>query len=134
MADGNSIPGSLLRIDTENDLALLKAEIKGAVVPLKLPSAAPALALGSKVIALGHSSHAEWVATVGNVSAVNVAVSGFGGPKIAIDARVHPGFSGAPVLNAQGLLVGIVQGASTDGNLTFLIPSSTVTAAFPDKF
>lgn len=129
MADGVTIPATVQKIDSERDLALLKAQTIESVLPLKLGFAS-APSLGTQVIALGHSQQAQWMAVVGTVSANDVVVPGFRGPKIAVDMQVYAGFSGAPVVSSQGSLIGIVQASRTGGNLTYLIPADTISSAF----
>ncbi|HEX6513093.1 MAG TPA: trypsin-like peptidase domain-containing protein [Chloroflexota bacterium] len=107
-AGGNSLPAQLVGRDPGSDLALLKAP------ELKLGSAgaaAGAARVGQLVLAVGRPSSQGPMASIGIVSAM-------GGPLrtgrgltleryIRTDATPYPGFSGGPLVDASGAVLGI---------------------------
>lgn len=127
MASGETVLAVVQKVDRDRDLALLKAQTIQTVVPLSVTPAK--VAPGSQVIALGQSAEAAWLAIVGTVAG-ETTLPQFGQDRIAVSLRSMPGFSGAPVLSAQGLLVGIVQAYSGSSGLTYLIPAELVNSAF----
>lgn len=128
LASGEILPVENVRVDDERDLALLQARTDEPTVPIALrPGEAE---LGSTVIALGQSADVSWQAVVGIVAATDVSLPSFGADRIAVNLTVRPGFSGAPVVDAQGSLVGMVQASTPDSGITYLIPAGTVQQAF----
>ena len=104
-------------VDKDVDLVILK--VKGLNKPaIKLANETPAP--GQKVYVLGSPKGLPATITDGIVSGLR----DWDGTKlIQISAPISHGSSGGPVLNANGLLVGIAVGAFEDGqNLNFAIP------------
>lgn len=106
LADGRTLPARVAAHSAEYDLAALRVEATG------LP-AAPAgdsrlLRPGELVIAIGHPFGVRDVVTAGIVLARGLP-PGFRGPRDAVltSARLRPGNSGGPLINARGEVVGI---------------------------
>lgn len=111
-------------IEPESDLALIRADVEGALVrPLRL-STALAVA-GQRIVVVGSPLGLEETVSEGIVSAVR-KVEGFG-EIIQITAPISPGSSGSPVINLQGDIVGVATLNLKGGqNLNFAIPSQTI--------
>ena len=108
-ADGTKTAATVAAANPKIDIA--------ALVPKKLPEVVvPAIlgggvAVGSDVVAIGNPLGLRDSTTTGVVSGLNRttetkvgALSGL----IQFDAAVNPGSSGGPLLNTQGLVVGVV--------------------------
>jgi S1-C subfamily serine protease len=108
LADGTELAAELLGRDPNSDLALMRlSEAKAA--PARVAKADPKV--GQIALALGRPSAEGVQASFGIVSAI-------GGPTYArhgglleahlrTDAIPFPGFSGGPLMNAEGQLIGI---------------------------
>lgn len=105
---GETAPAHLVGRDPASDLAVLRAETSGLMVPPLADEADGSV--GNLVIALGRPGH--------NVSAALGMISALGGKwrtpvggaldrYVQVDVTMYPGFSGGPLVNAQGRVVGI---------------------------
>lgn len=97
-------------VDAYNDLALLKAE-HGNFEPIELGDSAK-LNTGQFVIAIANPFNKKQpTATTGIITSPDSTVHGFRGTAmeniIATDAKLNPGFSGGPLIDAEGKLIGI---------------------------
>jgi len=126
-AGGKSLKANLAGRDPSTDLAILKVSEESA---LPIPSFGDGgLKLGHVVLALGRSRGSNLVASAGIVG----GISGEWEPRrggrvdqhIRLSLELYPGFSGGPLVNAQGKVVGInTRGLSRGRAVT--IPLATV--------
>jgi len=126
-AGGKSFKANLAGRDPSTDLAILKVSEESA---LPIPSFGDGgLKLGHVVLALGRSRGSNLVASAGIVG----GISGEWEPRrggrvdqhIRLSLELYPGFSGGPLVNAQGKVVGInTRGLSRGRAVT--IPLATV--------
>jgi S1-C subfamily serine protease len=112
LADGSQFEGSVVGVDLESDLAVLKFEPPaGMVLQTIFYGDSNDLKVGQKVLAIGNPFALERTLTVG-------IVSGLGRPiqtgrnriirdMIQTDASINPGNSGGPLLDTQGRMIGI---------------------------
>jgi S1-C subfamily serine protease len=112
LADGSQFEGSVVGVDPESDLAVLKFEPPaGMELQTILYGDSNDLRVGQKVLAIGNPFALERTLTVG-------IVSGLGRPiqtgrnriirdMIQTDASINPGNSGGPLLDTQGRMIGI---------------------------
>ena len=122
---GNSFQvKSVLAIDAEGDLALLKVDAPANLVrPLSLDRTSPQE--GESVVVIGNPFGLEGSVTNGIVSAVR-DIPGFG-RIIQITAPISPGSSGSPVVNMQGQVIGVATLQITGGqSVNFAIPSDRI--------
>jgi len=96
--------------DAYNDLALLKTEL-GNFEPIELGDSEN-LNTGQFVLALANPfNRKQPTATTGIVTNPDSTIRGFRGTAmenvIATDAKLNPGFSGGPLVDAEGKLIGI---------------------------
>lgn len=96
--------------DPYNDIALLKAE-RGEFVPIEMADSEQ-LCVGQYVLALANPfNRNQPTATSGMVTSVNSTIRGWRGTHmeniIATDAQLNPGFSGGPLIDVEGKLIGI---------------------------
>jgi len=105
------INAKIVGTDPYNDIALLKAE-QGNYTPIALGDSEK-LNVGQYVLALANPFNKNQpTATSGMVTGVNSTVRGWRGMTamenvIATDAQLNPGFSGGPLVDAEGKLIGI---------------------------
>jgi S1-C subfamily serine protease len=97
--------------DPYNDVALLKAE-QGEFTPIEIGDSEK-LSVGQYVLALANPfNRNQPTATSGMVTSVNSTIRGWRGATameniIATDAQLNPGFSGGPLIDVQGRLIGL---------------------------
>jgi serine protease Do len=106
--DGRSADATVVGVDADGDLAVLKADTKGAAA-LELGADAPAV--GTPVIALGNPNGHGPRVTFGFVSGTGRSFRGPRGRRVAgaveHTAPLMPGSSGGPVVGLDGQLLGI---------------------------
>lgn len=106
--DGKSYEATVVGADETTDLAVIKIPATGLSVAEFGDSST--LQMGDRVIALGNAAGLSWTATQGIVSALARDVyddTGYALKCLQTDAAINPGNSGGPLLNNQGLVVGI---------------------------
>jgi len=104
-SEGKTFEAEFLGLDTETQLALLKA--KDAGLPALGLGKASDLAPGSPIFVVGVSPERTAAVTQGIVSSV-------AGDKIRLNVWVTPGASGGPVVDAEGRMVGLLRGIYMD--------------------
>ncbi len=92
-------PAKLVRDSTLLDFALIHVDADTSPYP-KLVARAQPVEPGEQVYAIGHPGESVWSITQGLVSAVHNGL-------VQTDAAISFGNSGGPLVDAQGLLVGI---------------------------
>jgi serine protease Do len=100
----------IVGIDPYSDIALLKAE-KGEFTPIEMGDSEK-LKVGQYVLALANPfNRNQPTATSGMITGVNSTLRGWRGTQmeniIATDAQLNPGFSGGPLVDAEGRIIGI---------------------------
>jgi serine protease DegQ len=121
-----SVTATVVGRDSSTDLAVLKLEDQ-----LALPEFADtaSLKLGNLVLALGRSRRGQVVASMGIVGGVAGEWRTWRGGKldqhVRLDLNLYPGFSGGPLVTAQGKVAGINTGGLSRGRAV-TIPVSTV--------
>lgn len=120
LPDGSEIAASVAGRDPGSDLALLRLGQAGAAIAEKAPQDAR---VGQIVLALGRPSQAGIESSLGVVSAVSGPVrTGRGGlleQYLRTDTIPYPGFSGGPLINALGQVLGLnTSGLSRGMSLT----------------
>jgi len=112
LADGSQFEGTVVGVDPENDIAVVKFDPPRGTELRTVPYGDSSnLKVGQKVLAIGNPFALERTLTVG-------IVSGLGRPiqinrqhvvrdMIQTDASINPGNSGGPLLDTQGRMIGI---------------------------
>jgi len=108
LGDGRKLPVQVLAKDPEIDLAVLRIEVDD--LPPAMIADSRNLRVGELVLAVGHPWGQRGVVTAGLISGLSTAQTQ--GPRgkvevIRSDARLAPGNSGGPLVNAIGAVVGI---------------------------
>ena len=116
MRDGKTFPAKVLGIDEQNDLAVLRIDAKG--LPTAPLGSSDDIIIGEWSIAIGNPygfllGNTEPSVTAGVISATgrNLIGQAEGGgayvDMIQTDASINPGNSGGPLVNADGVVIGV---------------------------
>lgn len=134
-ADGTKAAAQVASTNPKSDIATLTpAKLPEVVVPAVLGGG---VAVGSDVVAIGNPLGLRDSTTTGIVSGLGRTTKTASGPVsglIQFDAAVNPGSSGGPLLNAQGLVVGVVVSIADPGKddafagIGFAVPIGTALA------
>lgn len=134
-ADGTKASAKVASTNPKSDTAILTpAKLPEVVVPAVLGGN---IAIGSDVVAIGNPLGLRDSTTTGVVSGLNRTTRTASGRLqglIQFDAAVNPGSSGGPLLNAQGLVVGMVVSIADPGKddafagIGFAVPIGTALA------
>ncbi|MBP8805314.1 MAG: trypsin-like peptidase domain-containing protein [Kofleriaceae bacterium] len=131
MVDGTELPARVVGRDPRLDLALLAVEAPR--LPALRLGDSDQLAVGEWVVALGNPFGDEVTAAAGIVSATgrDAAATLVPGPAMGfrtflqVDARIHRGNSGGPILSTAGEVVGVaVATGDRPGELSFAVPAA----------
>jgi len=108
-ADGTKSRAAVIFADPRQDIAVLTPlALPGTVVPATLGGAA---AVGARVVAIGNPLGLAYSVSSGVISGLNRTANTNDGNYsglIQFDASINPGSSGGPLLDAHGLVIGIV--------------------------
>jgi 2-alkenal reductase len=139
LCDGASVQATVLGTDPYSDLAVIDIDLPPQVLrPVELGDS-DALRVGQLAVAIGNPFGLEGTLTTGVISALGrslPAESLYAIPEvIQTDAAINPGNSGGPLLNAQGLVIGVNTAISTTtgGNtgVGFAVPVNLVKRVVP---
>ncbi|NLF89024.1 PDZ domain-containing protein [Candidatus Bathyarchaeota archaeon] len=109
--DEKIVNAKIVGVDPYNDIALLKAE-RGEYTPIEFGDSEK-LNVGQYVLALANPFNRDQpTATSGMITSVHSSIRGWRGATalenvIATDAQLNPGFSGGPLIDTQGRLIGL---------------------------
>jgi putative serine protease PepD len=131
-SDGTKTTATVASANPANDIAILTPKrLPEVVVPATLGGG---VAVGSDVVAIGNPLGLRDSTTTGIVSGLNRTTktkTGSLSGLIQFDAAVNPGSSGGPLLNSQGLVVGVVVSIADPGDddafagIGFAVPIGT---------
>jgi serine protease DegS len=126
LADGRALDLTLLGVDPDTDLAVLKADASG--LPTAPLGQAQSLRVGDLAFAIGNPFGVGQTVTMGIVSATGRTDLGLTQIEnfIQTDAAINPGNSGGALINSAGELIGIntaifTETGSTQG-IGFAVP------------
>ncbi len=134
--NGETYPATLLGLDEQLDVALLKIDAKG-LTPATVASSSN-LMVGQTVVAIGNPlGQLGGSVTQGIISALDrsITIGNTTMTLLQIDAAINPGNSGGGLFNAQGDLIGLVNAKSTGSDIDgigFAIPIDNVMAVVDD--
>jgi S1-C subfamily serine protease len=117
--DGRIVSATIAGRDPTIDIAVLRVD--AGDVPLAQVGDSSAVQVGHIVLAIGDGPRASW----GVVSSMGAEGSGAGGGLFDLDLTLYPGFSGGPLVDVQGRVVGVnTSGVSRSQHLA--IPAAAV--------
>jgi serine protease Do len=129
LADGRQVDAEVIGSDSDNDLAVLKVNVKGTLPAARLGTSSD-LMIGETVVAIGSPLGLKKTVTVGVVSALGRTIRNEDrvfNDFIQTDASINPGNSGGPLLNVDGEIIGINSAIiATAQNIGFAIPADKV--------
>ena len=137
--DGTTYQATIVGVDEDNDIALLKIDATG-VTPVTFGDS-DSMSVGDTVYAVGNPlGELEFTMTSGMISALDRTITTSDGTDsginmFQIDAAVNAGNSGGPVYNTSGQVIGIVTAKySSSGveGLGFAIPIDDVKSIITD--
>jgi S1-C subfamily serine protease len=109
LADGRELQAKVLGRDAYSDVALLKVPAEG-LTPVRKGSA-EGIRVGQFVLALANGFGKRPSATSGIITSHRRSMRGFWGMMIedavVSDAKLNPGYSGGPLVDASGNLIGM---------------------------
>ncbi len=130
LPNGETVPAALVGRDPSTDLAVLRAETTSQTMELKPPAWAEAsgLRVGHLVLALGRPGRSVR-ATLGIVSALGESwrtpVGGRLDRYLQTDVVMYPGYSGGPLVDVSGQVLGLNTSAMMRG-ASVTVPTSNV--------
>ena len=124
--DGVSTPATVVGRDSTLDVAVLRVDAAG--IPVADAGDSDAVRVGHMVLAVGAGPRASW----GVVSAIDAGPGRIPGTDFfTLDLTLYPGFSGGPLVDARGSVVGLnTSGASR--YLQLAIPAKAVSRVVHD--
>jgi S1-C subfamily serine protease len=137
MADGASLPATIVGTAPGNDLALIKIEPPASGLTVAKLGDSDAVVAGELAVAIGSPSGLEQTVTSGIVSSTGRTYGGGGQQRplrglIQTDAAINPGNSGGPLFNGNGEVIGIntLKAPDTQG-IGFAVPINTAKRLLP---
>jgi S1-C subfamily serine protease len=122
--DGGTLPAQIAGRDPVSDLAILK--VAGLALDPATPTHAPAR-VGQIVLAVGRPSSNGPMASLGIVSAVGGPLRTSRGAVleqfIQVDATPYPGFSGGPLIDPTGAVIGVLTTGLING-VPLVVPAA----------
>jgi putative serine protease PepD len=134
LSDGTTLPGQVLGVQQNDDLAIIKANIPHDKLSVVKIGDSSKLRAGQQVIAIGNPFGLEGSVTQGIVSGLRSGATDGSADAIQIDAAINPGNSGGPLLDTDGNLIGINEalenptGQNVFVGVGFAIPINTAKA------
>jgi serine protease Do len=124
LSDGTVAQARVVARDPKRDLATLELELGRAVADAVVRDSP--LRVGELVIAIGHPGGLVGAATLGIVHRTEREGEGRTPRWVRADVRLAPGFSGGPLADTAGRLVGV--NTMMQGGLALAIPAAAVEA------
>ncbi len=127
LPNGETVEATLVGRDPSTDVAVLKLKTSSSGLNVFERVSFESLRVGNLVLALGRPGK-DVLSTLGIVSAIGQDGSSRAGHLdyfIQTDVEMFPGFSGGPLVDASGNLVGMNTSAMRDTSLTIPVPTLT---------
>lgn len=129
LENGQTHPATLVGVDPSSDLALLRSELRGLAVAERAPSGS--IRRGQLVLALSRPGRTVR-SNLGVISALSEQWRAPGGGKIEqyiqSDVRIEPAFSGGPLIDASGRVIGLNSAGILRGT-ALTLPAVTIDRA-----
>jgi S1-C subfamily serine protease len=137
--DGSAYDAQLVGFDAATDVAVLRITAPAALLEPVAFGTSSNLLVGQRVFAIGNPFGLERTLTTGIISSLNRSLPTKSGRTIKsiiqTDAAINPGNSGGPLLDSQGLLIGmntaIASRTGQSAGVSFAIPVGTLQRIVP---
>jgi serine protease Do len=139
LSDKREFEGHVEKVDERSDLAILKVNTKGEILPALELKDSDTLEVGDLVLAVGNPFGVGQTVTSGIISALARSASDISDYQFFIqtDAAINPGNSGGALVDMQGKLIGINTAIYTHSGgyqgIGFAIPSNMVAAVMKSR-
>ncbi len=137
LQNGKTVDATVVGTDSVNDLAVIKVDssVITGITPLQFADSG-AIVPGQMAIAIGNPYGLEDTITVGIISGLDRSIGNLTG-MLQTDAAINPGNSGGPLLDANGLIIGINTAIETGTTgeavgIGFAVPSNVVVKELVD--
>jgi S1-C subfamily serine protease len=129
LAGGQGTSAQVVGRDPTTDLAVLRADTKNLVKPTWAQAGAPTMAVGHLVLALGRPGKTVQ-ATLGIISALSedgwrTPAGGLLDRYLQTDVVMYPGFSGGPLVDVNGQVLGLNTSALLRG-ISLTVPGTSI--------
>lgn len=129
LAGGQTTSAQVVGRDPTTDLAVLRADTKNLVKPAWAQAGAPTMAVGHLVLALGRPGKTVQ-ATLGIISALSedgwrTPAGGLLDRYLQTDVVMYPGFSGGPLVDVNGQVLGLNTSALLRG-ISLTVPGTSI--------
>ncbi len=140
LSDGTVRYASPVGLSPDNDLAVLRIDVRGVPIePIPIGTSQD-LEVGQKVFAIGNPFGFDHTLTTGVISGLGRQIKALTGQMIndviQTDAAINPGNSGGPLLDSAGLLIGvnaaIYSPSGAYAGIGFAVPVDTLNQIVPD--
>lgn len=138
-ASSDLFPARIVGTDPQNDIAILKIDAPQELLfPVKIGESR-SLRVGQKIFAIGNPFGLERTMTIGIISSLERTLRSKTGRLIKsiiqIDAALNQGNSGGPLLDSEGLLIGMNTAIATltgeNTGVGFAVPANTIRRVIP---
>lgn len=137
--DGSAYDARLIGFDAATDVAVLRIDAPAELLEPVAFGTSANLLVGQRVFAIGNPFGLERTLTTGIISSLNRSLPTKSGRTIKsiiqTDAAINPGNSGGPLLDSQGLLIGmntaIASRTGQSAGVSFAIPVGTLQRIVP---
>ena len=137
--DGSSHAAAVVGVDPPTDVAVLKVDAPAELLFPAVFGTSADLRVGQRVFAIGNPFGLERTLTTGIISSLNRSLPARSGRTIKsiiqTDAAINPGNSGGPLLDNEGLLIGmntaIASRTGQSSGVGFAIPVGTMARIVP---
>lgn len=118
---GRMLPAKVMASDSRSGIALLKTECLSPFLPL---GNSDEIAISNPVLAIGYPGECEVSPALGIVAGRDFHQNGkqFSTSHLRMNMAVQPGCGGAPVLNMNGEVIGIVAARIGEGGSCHILP------------
>lgn len=131
LTDGRAMTAEVVGSDKDTDLALLRLTLPSGVTDLPYATIGQSTQLkeGDFVMAMGAPWGMNRSVSIGIISCTRRYLPTHSEYSLWLqtDASISPGNSGGPLLNTDGVIVGLnTRGVSSGGDMGFVVPSETI--------
>ncbi len=135
LPDHKVVNARIIHIMPENDLALIKVPSSLSLIPIKFANS-DTVNIGERVFNIGHSALLNHTISEGIVTGLGIEPSANGKKSIElikVNIDIYKGDSGGPLLNEQGLLIGMMAAKIKNRyHASLAIPSNKIKKLFMD--